>query len=254
MAQEYNVRAVDRALQVLDLFADGASNFTLTEIARGIELSLSTTLRLLTTLEKRNYIYRSEENHRYYLGFRLAQISNLAFDNMDIIRIARPHLEYLNKLFNESTGLYVRKGDRRICVDRIEGTRNLRSVVQIGSNHILTRGASGRVLLAYLPEERIRLLLESDPYTTEQALEEVRRQGFAVSRAEREPGVLSVAAPAFDARGMAAAAVFVTAPLMRVEGGRVDEIVQKVLEASKKISREMGYSVTLEGNARAKQK
>ena len=36
MAQEYNVRAVDRALQVLDLFADGASNFTLTEIARGI--------------------------------------------------------------------------------------------------------------------------------------------------------------------------------------------------------------------------
>ena len=62
MAQEYNVRAVDRALQVLDLFADGASNFPLTEIARGIELSPSTTLRLLTTLEKRNYIYRSEEN------------------------------------------------------------------------------------------------------------------------------------------------------------------------------------------------
>ena len=48
-----------------------------------------------------------------------------------------------------------------------------RQVVQIGSNHILTRGASGRVLLAYLPEERIRLLLESDPYTTEQALEAV---------------------------------------------------------------------------------
>ena len=241
LAQEYNVRAVDRALQILDLFAEGNSSFTLTEIAKGIDLSPSTTLRLLNTLEKRNYIYRSSENLKYYLGFRLAQISNVAFRNLDVIRVARPYLEYLNKLFNESTGLYIRKGDHRICVDRIEGTRNLRSVVQIGSRQVLTRGASGRVLLAYLPEERARLLLENDPFVTVESLEKVRSQGFAVSRAEREPGVLSVAAPIFNSRGTVETAVFVTMPLMRVEEERLEEISDEILKVSRGISREMGY-------------
>ncbi len=240
MTQEYNVRAVDRALQILDLFAEGNSNFTLTEISHGIDLSPSTTLRLLNSLEKRNYIYRGSDL-RYYLGFRLAQLSHLAFDNLDVIRIAHPYLEQLSRAFNESTGLYVRKGDQRVCVDRVEGTRKLRSVVQIGSNQPLTRGASGRILLAYLPQERIRLLLESDPFTTEEALRELRERRVAISRAEREPGVISIASPIFDARRNVVAALFVTGALMQIAENQVDEIAQRVLENAGLISRDMGY-------------
>lgn len=79
MAVENNVRAVERALAILDCFNSSKSSFTLTELARAIDLSPSTTLRLISTLESKNYIYRNPENMRYYLGYRLAQLSDIAF-------------------------------------------------------------------------------------------------------------------------------------------------------------------------------
>ena len=84
MAVENNVRAVERALAILDCFNSSKNSFTLTELARAIDLSPSTTLRLISTLESKNYIYRNPENMRYYLGYRLAQLSDIAFSKMCI--------------------------------------------------------------------------------------------------------------------------------------------------------------------------
>lgn len=75
MPPEYNVRAVERALAILDCFSIEHTSFSLMEISKEIQLSASTTLRLLSTLEKRNYLYRNPDNSRYYLGARVAQLA-----------------------------------------------------------------------------------------------------------------------------------------------------------------------------------
>lgn len=240
-AAENNVRAVERALQILDCFATGKTSFTLMELSREIKLSPSTTLRLVTTLEGKNYIHRDPENLRYYLGFKLARISNTAFGNLDFCRVARPYLKQLNETFGESTGLYTIRNDRRICVDRVEGTKSLRNVVQIGDSHSLTRGASGRVLLAYLPEEKILHLLEKDPFTDLASLEAVRRAGFAVSHGEREAGTVSIAAPVFNAAGNVVAALFVTGPAPRFDDETIERVRLDTIKYAKQISFEMGY-------------
>ena len=246
MAGEISVRTVERALDILDCYATGATGqvkngYTLTELSNAIHLSPSTTLRLLGALEKKHYLYRNPENLRYYLGFRLAQLSNIGFENMDFCQIAQPYLKMIVEQFNESAGLYALNGHRRVCVARFEGNRRLRSVIRIGDSYTLTRGAAGRVLLAYQPEEVVRLCRQEDPYTSRESLEDVRRQNYAISYGERDSGVISVAVPIFNTRGEAVAALFLTGASSHFDEGQVEAAKRLLLESGKKISQEMGY-------------
>lgn len=241
MTQENGVRTVERALAILDCFTETNNNFTLTELSNAIGLSPSTTLRLLTTLEKKHYIFRDPSNLRFYLGFRLAQLSNISFANLDVCRVAKPHLEQLHKKYDESMGIYILNNRSRICVERIECTQALRSVVNVGQSQTLTRGASGRILLSYMPQEEIEELLAEDPAASPDDLKKVREYGYAVSHGERQAGIVSIAAPVFNAAGNVAAALFVSGPDVRFDQYLTNQLITEVVNTAKKVSFEMGY-------------
>ncbi len=241
MSSENNVRAIERAIQILNCFTKGKSSFTLTEIAREIELSPSTTLRILTTLENCNYIYRNPSNLKYYLGYQLIRLSNISFSNIDVVTLARPFLEDLTERYKQSTGIYIMRGDQRICVDRVEGTSYLRSIVEIGTTLPLNRGASGKMLLAHAPDDVRNKILATDTLISEDSLKKVRQDGYAVSLGERQQGVFSVSAPIINAKGEIEAAIFISGA-QNMFDDLYDQVVNAVKEAAEKISELIGYS------------
>lgn len=236
-----SVRAVDRALSILDCFSNGQTSFSLTELSKELGLSLTTTLRIIGTLENRDYISRNPDDGRYYLGFRLAQIGSIALSNMDISRIAQPFLRKLLEQFNESVGIYIRREDTRVCVARLNGTNSLRFIVTLGNVLPLTRGAAGRAILAHMPESDIERLLAADPFTTTSALAQLRKEGYAHSHGERDSAVESFASPIFDSDGTVCAAVFLTGPIGRFTDEKIAEIVPAIKQAAHDISIQMGY-------------
>ena len=237
-----NVRSIDRALSILDCFSEDQGSYSLTELAKKINLSLTTTLRILGTLENRNYISRDPDDGKYYLGHSLARIGNIAMNNMDISRISTPFLHDLCARFNESFGIYARKNDHRVCVARINGTNSLRYVINIGTILPLTRGASGRTILAYMPEKDILRLLEKDPYTNMEELAQLRELGYAHSQSERDAALESFSAPIFNAEGEVIAAVFMSGPVGRITKEKADqEIIPAIKNAAREISINMGY-------------
>lgn len=241
IAQENSVRAVERALAILDAYTEGKNGFTLMELARRNNLSPSTTLRILATMEKAGYLYRNPENLRYYSSFKLAQISNASFENLDFCRVARPFMERLCDRFHEGVGLYVMRGNRRICVDRVEGDRRLRSVLHIGDTAPLNCGASGRLLLAHCSESQLCRILPETSAETVEALRKIRERGYAVSYGEREPGVVSVASPLFNAKGEVVAALFLTGAAIYMNDEVIDQIIAAITESAREISRLMGF-------------
>jgi len=74
----------------------------------------------------------------------------------------------LRDMYNESVSLYIVQGNYSACVERVESTHPLRRVINIGDRLIMTRGASGRLLLAYMEIEQLREILAKDPYTTKE--------------------------------------------------------------------------------------
>lgn len=244
MPQEMNVRAVERAMQILNCFVNCKDGLSLAEISRAIGLSPSTTLRIIGTLERGDYLYRDHKNLKYYLGFKLAKIGHAAFTNMDVVQVGHSYLEDMVQKFGESTGIYLRQGKRRVCVDRVDGTRSLRSIVQVGNSAQLTRGASGRVLLAGLDDETIREMIqdEEDASFIMEQIRQTRADGYAISYGEREEGVVSIAAPILNSFGEVVAALFITGPDTRMDRSRLDEMQPQVCGSAREITRLMGYS------------
>jgi DNA-binding IclR family transcriptional regulator len=135
----------------------------------------------------------------------------------DLIEASRPVLAALADETGESVQLYVREGERRVCVASVERVGGgLRDTVPVGAVLPLERGSGGKVLLAWA-EEGSSVVDASE-------LEGVRSRGWSESVAEREAGVASVSAPVFGPGGELRAAVCVSGPISRLgerPGGRL---------------------------------
>ena len=236
-----SVRSIERALNILDCFTREKPSLTLADISKQVGLYPSTTLRLLTTLENRNYLKRDEKTLEYSLGYRLVNLGALCLASENLRDIARPFLIKLRDKYNESVGLYIRHNDVRVCIDSVASTQPLHRAIDIGRQMSLTRGASGKLLLAYLPENDIDRILQKDPYVTREQLKEIREAGFAVSFSEREQNLVSIATPIFDSEQRIQAALFISGPSNRITPQRLPEIVDYMKELASSVSMLLGY-------------
>ena len=151
--EEKSVRSVDRALNIMDCFTREHPRLSLNEISKMLNLSPSTVSRIIATLENRNYLRRDPQSLLYSLGYRLTNLGAICLETSDLREIARPHLVELRDYYNESVGLYVLNKGQRVCADCVQSTQSLRRVIEVGTQKPLTRGASGKLLLAYMEEK-----------------------------------------------------------------------------------------------------
>jgi DNA-binding IclR family transcriptional regulator len=200
------VQTLDRAVGLLETVAAQGSA-SLAELVAATQLSRPTTHRLALACERHGLLARAEDG-RFRLGGRLVGWAAQASGPVGLARAAGPVLERLVELTGESAQLYVREGDRRICIATHERRSGLRDTVPVGAVMPLDLGSGGKVLLAWAPD-RGRFGLDA-------ALSAVRTAGFAQTSGEREPGVASVSAPVRDATGTVVAAVSVSGPAERI--------------------------------------
>jgi DNA-binding IclR family transcriptional regulator len=178
---------LDKAVSVLD--AVEAAPRSLAGLVEATGLSRATAHRLAVALEAHRLLARDNAG-RFVLGPRLT--------GLDLPALARPALEALRDTTGESTQLYVRRGDRRLCVLSLESPHGLRTIVPVGMSLPLDVGSAGKVL-------------RGDAGAWAQSVE------------ERERGVASVSAPVLDGGGETIAAVSVSGPIERTtrEPGRL---------------------------------
>ena len=131
-----------------------------------------------------------------------------------VVELARPALEALSHSTGESVQLFVRRGNRRLCVAALESPNELRTIVPVGAWLPLDRGSAGKVLSG----EAAAL-----------------RRGWAESVAEREAGVASVSAPVVDTEGRVRAAVSVSGPIQRTTRAPGRRYAKAVMRAAREI-------------------
>jgi DNA-binding IclR family transcriptional regulator len=216
---EQSVRSVgvlDKAVAVLGALE--ASPLSLAELVEATGLSRATAHRLATALEGHGLVRRDPEG-RFALGLRLLSLGREAAESMPLAALAQPALAELRDATGESVQLYVRDGDRRVCVAALESLHGLRTIVPLGASLPLDVGSAGRLLAA--------------------------RDGagaptWSESVGEREAGVASVSAAVCDG-GRVVAAVSVSGPIERTTrrpGRRYREAVER---AARRIERAAGF-------------
>jgi DNA-binding IclR family transcriptional regulator len=240
------VGVLDRCVAILGAVENGAHTFT--DIAEATGLTRSTAHRLILGLEEHGFLVHIG-GLGYVLGPRLLGLARSAVGDLPLRELAHPSLERLARITGESAQLYVRDGDRRVCVDAVESDSELRTIVEVGAELPLTAGSAGKVFLAFGPPAlSAELLATADRVTPktpvgerlERQLVTARRLGWASSAGEREPGVGSVSAPIFESMGSLLAVVSISGPehrLGRISGKRY---APAVMEAAREIERALG--------------
>lgn len=185
-----SVGVLDKAMTVLAALEDGPLSLPALMAVTG--LPRATAHRLAVALEAHGAVRRDDEG-RFCLGLRLVALGRAARDALPIAEVATPALERLRDETGESAQLYVRAGDRRVCVLSLESPHGLRTIVPVGATLPLGIGSAGRILDGT----------------------DAGRRGWVESVEEREPGVASVSAPVRSATGDVVAAVGVSGPINR---------------------------------------
>jgi DNA-binding IclR family transcriptional regulator len=223
------VGVLDKAIAILGATVDGAS---LAELVERSGLPRATAHRLAQALEVHRMLVRDEQG-RWRPGPRLAEFANAAPDIL--LTAATPVLSALRDATGESTQLYLRRADERICVAAAERSSGLRDTVPIGAALPMVAGSGAQVLLAWEPPESVLPLLPRCRFSG-RTLAEVRRRGWAASVAEREPGVASVSAPVRDRGGRVIAAISISGPIERLGRRPGERHAVAVVRAGQRIS------------------
>lgn len=224
---ETGVGVLDKSVAILGALA-GQGPLSLAELVSATGLSRPTAHRLAAALEAHRLVGR-DETGRYRLGLRLLGWAGAVSAEGGLVEAARPVLTRLRDETGESAQLFVRDGDRRVCVASSDRTSGLRDTVPVGAVLPLERGSGGKVLLAW-----------SDDGPADAALEGVRRRGWAASVAEREQGVASVSAPVLDAGGRVRAAISVSGPIGRLGRQPGRRLAGPVVAAAREVERRSG--------------
>jgi DNA-binding IclR family transcriptional regulator len=236
-----SIQLLDRFVAVLAAVEGGARSFT--DVVNETGLPLATAYRLLQGMEDHGLVIQVG-GLGYVLGPRLLGLATTAMRELPLRELAHPILERVARSTGESAQLFVRDGDRRICVDAAESESELRTIVEIGASLPLTLGSAGKIFLAWASDaDRERIVANADdPDRLDQQLVTSRRRGWADSVAERAPGVASVSAPVFGPVGTLLAAVSVSGPAQRLGALRAKRYAPAVVDAAREIERALGVS------------
>ena len=238
-----------KALAILDTFGPGDQQLSLSEIGERTGLPLSTAHRLTTELVRWGGLERASRG-TYRVGLRLWEIGSLAPQRSGLRDIAIPFMEDLYEATHENVQLAVLVGHEALFVEKISGRHSVPIVTRVGGRLPLHATGVGKALLAFSPAAVVEAVLAdgltrltahtiTDAGTLREALEEIRRVGFASTREEMTLGSVSVAAPVFGADGEVVAAISL---VVRSQGADIGRLALPVRTAALGLSRRVAES------------
>jgi DNA-binding IclR family transcriptional regulator len=216
------VGVIDKAMVILGAVEQAPRS--LGELVEATGYSRATAHRLAVALEVHGLIRRDEDG-RFTLGVRLIALGRAAAEGIPLAEAALPALTRLRDETGESVQLYVREGDRRVCIAALESPHGLRTIVPMGASLPLDVGSAGAIL--------------SSPLGTESV---PNRRRWAQSVGEREAGVASVSAGVLDSDGAAVAAVSVSGPIERTSREPGARYGDAVVAAARSIEQAAGLT------------
>lgn len=252
----YRVQSLGRALDLLELVANqGKDGARLTDLARALGMSKAAVYALLQTLLSRGFLSDFSEgaNRRYRLGMSLARLGDLAVANIALTDVAMPELRKLTADLGMTSRLAILDDGYAVVVGRVDAPGAVRFDAALGSRELPHCSAVGKALLAALPRDEARRILEGltlprrTPHTiiaVPQLIKELAataQRGYAIDDEEDNEGVACVGSCVFGHGGQAAGAISVTGLKPRDWRNRVAELAERVQSCASAVSRQLGY-------------
>lgn len=251
-----NVQSVGRALLILDVLTRADESVGLAELSSTTGLPRSTTYRLAQTLVHHRLAEQDENTRGYVAGLRIVELAHRVLDRIEIRRQGLPILKQLCKQTNLTVHLGILDEGDVVYIEKCEADRALRMHSAVGKRSPAHCTALGKALLAYLPEDDLRSIIDRKGLSRHtrrtivsleglrEELAGVRTLGYALDNGEHEPMIRCVGAPVRDHKGEVAAAISLTGAVDYFTTQSLDDLSELVVESALQISRRLGYAIS----------
>ncbi len=245
--------SVRNAARLLKEFSRDSREIGVTELSRRLGIGKSTAHRLLNTLAEERLLEQDPVTGAYRLGLAMYELGASVSLHSDLHEACSSVVDQLRNATRETIQVSVLDGREVVYVDRRESPQTLRLFGRVGHRNSAHCTATGKVLLAWLPPDRLERTLDgwalhartaytiTDLDALRAHLDGVRQRGWAENINESELGVASVAAPIRNGLGDVVASISVAGPLQRLEGDSLRRFARPCVDAGLAISRRLGY-------------
>ena len=250
--QKYNVPGLDRALTIIELLNEKPAGLSVNEISAELKFPVNSVYRIMSTLERRNYVVKQTGETGYVLSEKLLGLATPVVGDASFIENAIPHMRALRDVTRESTLAGVMLENEGVVLEQVEGVHNFSFKVNPGLRFPLHTAAPGKAFLAHMGKEtRVEIVkrlplrkFTSKTITSQKQLlaevEEVARLGYAVDREEEMEGQVCVGSAVLNRSAELAGAIWLVAPASRLPESEIPRVGLLVKETADKISASLG--------------
>ncbi|HSE87724.1 MAG TPA: IclR family transcriptional regulator [Candidatus Binatia bacterium] len=250
---------LERACDVLRLFTPQKPRWTISELARHLNVPKSGVFRLVKTFERKHFLQSGDGSYEYELGSEIWELTGTVFGKRErLIEKAAPYLRDLNKTTGLLVSLRVLENEQMVIVDRVEGTDPVKVIFPVGTHQPLNHGAPGKLLIAYhyppdstqfhelIARGKITKLTERtlmDRRRLEEELNKIRRLCYATSDGEAIRGTIGIAVPVWNSIGEVEAALALTAVESLCNMKQLMRFLPDLKRTGENISKALGYGM-----------
>jgi IclR family KDG regulon transcriptional repressor len=233
-----------KAFDLLEAFREHPNGLTHAELEKLYpNVSRVSIFRILRSLESLSYLDKSEETGRFALGPKFVQLGQLAERRLELVDLAKPHMQEMLERFNENVNLGKLQNFELIYLKILESSQPLRVGVLPNRRNAIYCSATGKAILAHMGEDSVDEYLRltklsaftKNTITTHDGfrreLEKVRKQGFAVDDQENVEGVRCIGIPLFDEGGHPIASMSFTGPSARMTDAKFKLLLDALRKA-----------------------
>jgi len=219
--KSYN--AIQKCLQILSIFSLDKAQFSIKEICEQLNFNLSTTYRILQTLEEYGYVSRLK-NKDYVVGTQALYLSAIYTQSNHLEQI-RPIVDRIRDMSGETASFFVEEEDKRICLYRAHSRDEIRHNIEQGSRLKLNQGASGRIILAYGKRKNDKQGFYKD----------IRDKGYYLSINEHNAALFALAVPVVSNSDKFVGAIVVSGPISRFNDKQKITLLNLLIDQLKNI-------------------
>lgn len=229
------------SFQILQLFHTNSSPLHIDKILAETSIPRSSLYRQIKGLLQAGLL-ETVGKGLYAPGWLVDEISRVKENSFSsLIEAALPIMQELSDDLGESINLTAVKGSKVVVLAHLESKHNLRYSYEEGQVLDIFRGASSKILLAYLAEEHQQFLINSasspsDKETMERELAEIRKNGYSLTNSEVDESAIGISAPILRGGKYILGGLSIAGPDFRINEDKIEEYIHRLKEAAADIS------------------
>ncbi|MDN4503449.1 IclR family transcriptional regulator [Alteromonadaceae bacterium BrNp21-10] len=252
MEKKYTAPALEKGLDIIELLANEGEGLKLKDIAVRLNKSVSEIFRMVSVLERRQYLTFDTDGDRYSLSLRLFEIAHQHVPIQKLVKAASIEMEKLAKTIDQSCHLTICSNNQAMVVVQKDSPMDKLITIRLGATAPLLNSCSGHIFIAFsAPEVQQQLIANLEdqvpPAEVENIISIIQNQGYERMLSKQIQGVEDIGFPIYNYDKQLVACLVI--PYLHYIGDlnsvNINTAIKEIQQTASRISQKLGASTTV---------